>query len=143
MVSERNAVCNVVWLTGDVHYTAAHFYDPAKAQFSDFGPFWEFVSGPLNAGTFGPSFLDNTFGIQVVYKKYPDPGRINLPPSALLQFFGQVLIEGRTGNLTPPRRLTSLACSCWTRRVATLKMLCLLQLCGTADIGNSALQHPL
>lgn len=97
---KRNAVCNVVWLTGDVHYTAAHFYDPAKAQFSDFNPFWEFVSGPLNAGTFGPSALDNTFGIQVVYKKDPGPGRINLPPSALLQFFGEVLIEGRTGNLT-------------------------------------------
>ena len=97
---KRNAVFNVVWLTGDVHYTAAHFYDPSKAQFSDFSPFWEFVSGPLNAGTFGPSFLDNTFGIQVVYKKDPGPGRINLPPSALLQFFGEVLIEGRTGNLT-------------------------------------------
>jgi len=31
----------------------AHFYDPAKAQFTDFDAFWEFVSGPLNAGTFG------------------------------------------------------------------------------------------
>ena len=97
---KKNAVCNLVWLTGDVHYTAAHFYDPAKAQFSDFNPFWEFVSGPLNAGTIGPSALDNTFGIQVIYKKDPGPGPQNLPPSALLQFFGEVFIEGRTGNLT-------------------------------------------
>jgi alkaline phosphatase D len=46
---KRNRVRNVVWLTGDVHYTAAHYYDPEKAQFQDFDPFWEFISGPLNA----------------------------------------------------------------------------------------------
>ena len=53
---------NVVWLTADVHYCAAHYYDPAKAAFTDFDGFWEFVAGPLNAGTFGPSTLDGTFG---------------------------------------------------------------------------------
>ena len=53
---------NVVWLTADVHYTAAHYYNPEKAQFQDFEPFWEFVSGPLHAGTFGPNALDMTFG---------------------------------------------------------------------------------
>ena len=53
---------NVVWLTADVHYTAAHRYDPNRAQFQEFAPFWEFVSGPLNAGTFGPNPLDATFG---------------------------------------------------------------------------------
>ena len=53
---------NVVWLTADVHYTAAHRYDPNRAQFQEFAPFWEFVSGPLNAGTFGPNDLDATFG---------------------------------------------------------------------------------
>ena len=46
---------NVVWITGDVHYCAAHHYDPSRAQFTDFHPFWEFVAGPLHAGTFGPS----------------------------------------------------------------------------------------
>ena len=49
---QRFDVRNVVWLTADVHYTAAHFYDPNRAAFSDFDPFWEFVSGPLHAGTF-------------------------------------------------------------------------------------------
>jgi alkaline phosphatase D len=84
---------NVVWLTADVHYTAAHFYDPNQAQFQEFTPFWEFVSGPLNAGTFGPGDLDNTFGPKVAYFKAPPAGQMNLPPSAGLQFFGQVDID--------------------------------------------------
>ena len=45
---------NTVWLTADVHYTAAHYYDPNKAQFQDFEPFWEFVSGPIACRHFGP-----------------------------------------------------------------------------------------
>ncbi len=48
-------IANTVWLTADVHYTAAHYYNPDKAAFQDFEPFWEFVSGPLHAGTFGPT----------------------------------------------------------------------------------------
>ena len=40
-------IANTVWLTADVHYTAAHYYDPNKAQFQEFEPFWEFVSGPV------------------------------------------------------------------------------------------------
>lgn len=96
---KQNRIYNVVWLTGDVHYTAAHFYDPAKAQYTDFDPFWEFVSGPLNAGTYGPTPPDNTFGIQVVYEKTPR-GLSDNSPKAGLQFFGEVGIEGRTGNLT-------------------------------------------
>lgn len=91
---------NVVWVTADTHYTAAHYYDPAKAQFTDFEPFWEFMSGPLNAGTFGPSQTDNTFGIEVVWQKAPDPGQSNLPPSAGLQFYGEAKIEARSGAMT-------------------------------------------
>ena len=68
-------VKNVVWLTADVHSTAAHYYDPHKAQFKDFDPFWEFVSGPVNAGSFGPNGLDNTFGPQVMFSKAPPPGQ--------------------------------------------------------------------
>jgi alkaline phosphatase D len=91
---------NVVWLTADVHYTAAHYYDPNAAQFQDFTPFWEFISGPLNAGTFGPNPLDNTFGPKVVFQKAPPTGQANLPPSAGLQFFGQVDIDGATEVMT-------------------------------------------
>jgi alkaline phosphatase D len=90
----QNDIRNVVWLTADVHYTAAHYYDPAKARYGNFKPFWEFVSGPLNAGTFGPNDLDATFGPQLMFVKAPPAGQANLPPSAGLQFFGQVDISG-------------------------------------------------
>jgi alkaline phosphatase D len=92
---------NTVWLTADVHYTAAHYYDPNKAAFQDFEPFWEFVSGPLHAGTFGPNDLDSTFGPQLMYIKAPtqEQGQ-NLSPALGLQFFGHVTIEGATGVMT-------------------------------------------
>lgn len=93
-------ITNTVWLTADVHYTAAHHYRPENAQYKDFAPFWEFVSGPLNAGTFGPNALDNTFGPEVVFQKAPPAGQFNLPPSAGMQFFGQVDIEPGSEALT-------------------------------------------
>jgi alkaline phosphatase D len=95
-----NRIRNVVWITGDVHYTAAHYYDPGKARFQEFDPFWEFVSGPLNAGTFGPNELEDTFGPQLVFAKAPEKGQANLPPSAGMQFFGQVDIEGESEVMT-------------------------------------------
>jgi len=91
---------NTVWVTADVHYTAAHYYNPDKAQFQDFEPFWEFVSGPLHAGTFGPNPLDNTFGPEVRFLKAPGPDQQNLPPSAGMQFFGHGRIDGGSGQLT-------------------------------------------
>jgi len=97
---KRSEVRNVVWITADVHYAAAHFYDPAKAQFHDFDPFWEFVAGPANAGTFGPNPLDNTFGPQVVFQKTPPPGQVNLPPTAGLQIFGQNDIDPHSRDMT-------------------------------------------
>ena len=96
----RERIANTVWVTADVHYTAAHHYDPSRAQFQDFEPFWEFVSGPLHSGSFGPNTLDSTFGPEVRYVKAPAPGQVNLPPSAGLQFFGDVLIDGRSRAMT-------------------------------------------
>lgn len=98
----KNAgITNTVWLTADVHYTAAHYYDPSKAQFQDFEPFWEFVSGPLHAGTFGPNALDMTFGPEVRFVAAPSEEQgVNLPPSMGLQFFGLVDIDGATEQLT-------------------------------------------
>jgi alkaline phosphatase D len=121
---QRNRVRNVVWLTADVHYTAAIHYDPSRAQFKDFEPFWEFVSGPLNAGTFGPNPLDDTFGPEVVFQKVPSTGQSNLPPSAGLQFFGQVDIDPRSkdlvvalrdvaGNTLFSQRLSADRCAGW------------------------------
>ncbi|MFG6158900.1 alkaline phosphatase D family protein [Halomonas sp. 1390] len=94
------AIHNVVWLTADVHYTAAHHYAPERAGFKAFSPFWEFVSGPLHAGTFGPGELDATFGPEVVYQKAPPAGQSNLPPSDGYQFFGQVDLDGESETLT-------------------------------------------
>lgn len=91
---------NIVWLTADVHYAAAHFYDPGKAQTKDFAPFWEFVAGPLNAGSFGPKSTDATFGPQVVFTKAPSAGQVNLSPFAGLQFFGEVNIDRKSRALT-------------------------------------------
>ena len=98
---KQNKIRNTVWLTADVHYTAAHYYDPAKAKFQDFDPFWEFVSGPIHAGSFGPNDLDGTFGPQLIYRNAPskEQGQ-NLPPSAGTQFFGHIRIDGKTGQLT-------------------------------------------
>ena len=48
---ERAGICNTVWITADLHYTAAHYFDPNIAVFQGFKPFWEFVSGPIHAGT--------------------------------------------------------------------------------------------
>jgi len=110
-------VHNVVWLTADVHYTAAHYYDPHKAQFQDFEPFWEFVSGPLHAGTFGPNELDNTFGIDVKFAKAPAAGQVNLPPSAGMQFFGEVQIDAKTAGMTVHLRDID-GTSLWTTTLA-------------------------
>jgi alkaline phosphatase D len=95
-----NRIANVVWLTADVHYAAAHYYDPSKAQFTDFTPFWEFVAGPLHAGTFGPNELDNTFGPQVIFQSVPAGMKPNRPPTEGLQFFGTVRIDGDSEAMT-------------------------------------------
>ena len=89
-------VRNLVWLTADVHYAAAHHYDPSRAKFTDFDPFWEFVAGPLHAGTFGPNDLDATFGPEVKFCSIPKGLKGNRPPSEGLQFFGTVRIDGKT-----------------------------------------------
>ncbi|QPF89978.1 alkaline phosphatase D family protein [Bradyrhizobium commune] len=98
---KRAGVRNIVWLTADMHYTAAHYYDPNKAEFSDFEPFWEFVSGPLHAGSWGPGELDNTFGPVALYQNGCSAAQgENLAPCFGLQFFGRVDIDGRDGVMT-------------------------------------------
>jgi alkaline phosphatase D len=94
-------VRNTVWITADMHYTAAHHYDPNRAQFQDFEPFWEFMSGPLHAGTGGPAPLDNTFGPRAVYaygctKEEGD----DLAPCFGKQFFGHVAMDGASEAMT-------------------------------------------
>ena len=91
---------NVVWVTGDVHYCAAHHYHPSRARFTEFDPFWEFVAGPLHAGTFGPGTLDATFGPEARFVGIPTGMKGNRPPSDGYQFFGTLTIAARTRALT-------------------------------------------
>jgi alkaline phosphatase D len=91
-------VRNVVWLAADVHYTSAHHYSPDRAAFDGFDPFWEFVSGPLNAGAFGPAALDPTFGPEAVFVHAPStPGS---SPLDGFQHFGEVEVAPGGRELT-------------------------------------------
>ena len=92
---KREAIRNVVFLTGDVHYCAAIHYDPARARFSGFDPFWEFVAGPMHAGTFGPNALDPTFGPEARFVGIPPGMKPNRPPSEGLQFFGTFKVSAK------------------------------------------------
>ena len=83
-----------------MHYGQAIRYDPAKGAYGDFDPFWEFVSGPINAGTFGPNDMDLTFGPDIKFTAIPAGMKQNQPPSAGFQFFGQADIDAASGVLT-------------------------------------------
>ncbi|MFJ3283705.1 alkaline phosphatase D family protein [Streptomyces sp. NPDC086669] len=95
---KHRRITGTVWLTADVHHTSAQHYQPSRAAFGDFEPFWEFVSGPLNAGAFPASALDGTFGPERVFVKAPTVS--NVGPAGGYQFFGEVDIDGGSGELT-------------------------------------------
>lgn len=95
---KHRRITGTVWLTADVHYTSAQHYSPERAAFKDFAPFWEFVSGPLAAGGFPANALDGTFGPERVFVRAPD--RANVSPMESPQFFGEVDIDGGSGELT-------------------------------------------
>ena len=98
---KRAGVRNTVWITADMHYTAAHHFDPNRAAFQDFEPFWEFMSGPIHAGTGTAGTLDNTFGPRAVYQNACSAAQgDNLAPCFGLQFFGHVAIDGATEMMT-------------------------------------------
>jgi alkaline phosphatase D len=92
------SVRNVVWLTGDVHYAAAHRYDPSRAVFRDMDPFWEFVAGPMHATAFPRKRFDDTFGPELAYATagWDTFGS----PATGQQFFGVVRIDGRSRVMT-------------------------------------------
>ncbi|NLU82273.1 alkaline phosphatase D family protein [Rhodococcus sp. HNM0569] len=98
ILSETKDVTGMVFLTADVHYTAAISYEPERASFKDFAPFWEFVSGPLHAGAFPESPLDGTFG--AAYEFVHAPTDANTSPAEGFQHFGEVAIDAATKVLT-------------------------------------------
>ncbi|NWF30540.1 alkaline phosphatase D family protein [Streptomyces sp. PKU-EA00015] len=95
---KHRRITGTVWLTADVHYTSAQHYAPERAVFKDFAPFWEFVSGPLAAGGFPANALDATFGPDRVFVRAPQ--RANVSPMESPQYFGEVDIDGDSGELT-------------------------------------------
>ncbi len=95
---KRHDIRNVVWLTTDVHYTAAQYFQPENAAFADFLPFWQFVSGPAHAGGFQAPAMDATFGGRTVFSKQPPVQ--NASPATEYQFFGQVTIDAATRQFT-------------------------------------------
>lgn len=95
---KHRRITGTVWLTADVHYTSAQHYAPERAAFKDFAPFWEFVSGPLAAGGFPANALDATFGPERVFVRAPE--RANVSPMESEQYFGEVEIDGGSGELT-------------------------------------------
>lgn len=91
---------NVVWITADVHFPAAIYYDPSRAVFQDFNSFWEFVIGPIHAGAFGPAGklpLDPSFGPKYEFNIFPEAD--NLPPPHN-QFFGSAEVDSKTAQFT-------------------------------------------
>jgi alkaline phosphatase D len=96
---QARRVRNVVAVTADVHYAAAHHYDPSRAAFRDFDPFWEFVAGPMHATSFPRKRSDDTFGIEVAYSSM-DAGSAHGSPATGQQWFGLLRVDGRTGALT-------------------------------------------
>jgi alkaline phosphatase D len=92
---KQRRIRNVVVVTADVHYAAAHYFDPKQAAVHDFDPFWEFVAGPLHASTYGPNQLDPTFGPQVKYQS-PPSGKRRRSPADGGQYFGTMHIDGKS-----------------------------------------------
>lgn len=99
ILSGLREVRGVVWITADVHYAAAHRYDPARAAFTEFAPFWELIAGPLHAAAFGPNELDPTFGPEIVFQRTPPPHLYGSGPAGGLSSFGSLAFDPRSRAL--------------------------------------------
>ncbi len=93
---KQHKIHNLVWVTADVHYAAANHFHPDRAAFKDFLPFWEFIGGPLNAGTFAPPEQDLSFGPEVKFCSVANDLKANRSPKDGLQFFGLAEIDAKT-----------------------------------------------
>ena len=95
----QQQVRDFVFLTADVHYCAAHHYHPDQCGVSGFRPVLGVCrrAAECRAVT-GLIPLDKTFGPEVVFEKAP-PAQ-NTSPFAGFQFFGEVNIEGQSGEMS-------------------------------------------
>lgn len=95
----RHAIRNVVWLAADVHYAAAHHFQPDRAAFTDFDPFWEFVAGPFHTRPGRIRYMDKTFGPERLYRSPLSP-RATVAPADGYLYFGHARIDAKSGVLT-------------------------------------------
>ena len=92
---------NVVWVTGDVHYCAAHHYHPSRARVHRVQSVLGVRGGAAaTPGPSRPASLDPTFGPEVKFTGTTAATTPNRPPSAGLQFFGTLTIDARTRAMT-------------------------------------------
>ncbi|MBK17427.1 MAG: alkaline phosphatase [Rhodospirillaceae bacterium] len=96
---KTHGVTNTVWLAADVHYSAAHHFQPDRAAFKEFDPFWEFISGPFHTRPGRIKHLDTTFGPERFFRT-PRAPKGNLPPSAGYIYFGHGHVDAKSGTLT-------------------------------------------
>ncbi len=95
---------NVVWLAGDVHFAQVNTYDPDKDGKNDF---YEFVSGPLSAGTREAVAPVSEFQPTTVFSQggYANYGVVSLTPTMLrlriMDGNGRLRFE-RTFEARPP-----------------------------------------
>ncbi len=93
-------ITDVVWISADVHYAAAHHFHPSRATSTQFLPFWEFIAGPLNAATLRPHRLDKTFGPERRFLSMPESrsgaGRSPLDGE---QFYGVIEVSPEGASL--------------------------------------------
>ena len=86
---------NTVWVTADVHFAANIHYHPDRATaFKEFDPFWEFISGPLHAGGFGPNALDKTFGPEYRWNRKPE--KAGYGPGNGFAAYGVIRIDAKS-----------------------------------------------
>lgn len=96
---KSNQIRNTVWITADVHFAAnIHYHADRATAFKDFDPFWEFISGPLHAGGFGPNPLDKTFGPEYRWKQTPKKSADG--PGHNYGFFGVIRIDAQSKALS-------------------------------------------
>lgn len=96
---KAGAIRNLLVVTAEVHYAAAHLYSPQVAVFKDFDPFWEFVAGPLHSQSYSALRGDPSFGLQVKYRRTPRQAG-SLPPSFGYGSYGTLRLASETGKLT-------------------------------------------
>ena len=90
---------NIVWLTADVHYTAAHHYDPERPRSATSRRSGSSSAARCMPAASAPTRRTIPSASQVVWQQAAG-GRANLSPAEGGQYFGEAAIDGRSGVLT-------------------------------------------